>query len=72
MGCTTTRGFAKKPQEWVHGIWKELREKNSKSILPTAYINLRANDVNWRPCVGIVALKKPVDPDNVFNMTILN
>lgn len=78
VGCSTTKELVKESQDWAFGLWKELQEANGESILPTTYINLDVND--GKPSTlsrqfgnhvqEIVELKKQVDPDNVFNLTI--
>jgi hypothetical protein len=78
VGCATAKDFAKESQEWAMGLWEELQEKNGQSLLPTAYINLGTNDGKLSTLhrhfgdhvQQIVALKRQVDPDNVFNLTI--
>jgi hypothetical protein len=77
-GCATTKELTQESQQWALGLWKDLQENHSESILPTAYISLSTDDgksSTLRRHFGdyveeILALKKRVDPENVFNLTV--
>ncbi|KAF5014467.1 hypothetical protein F66182_14534, partial [Fusarium sp. NRRL 66182] len=75
VGCATAPERAKESQKWAYAVWKDLQENNSQIILPTAYINTGTNDRKLSTLSlyfgdhvqEIVALKRRLDPDNVFN-----
>ncbi|KAK7747588.1 hypothetical protein SLS62_009087 [Diatrype stigma] len=75
IAMTPVKDLEAKGAEWARGVISELKEADPDNILDSSYVSLQGDDADYRKVYGphydtLVALKKKLDPENVFKYAV--